>query len=85
MNPDLIGWLGAACLALCGLPQAWASIRQGHSHGITWGMLVLWGVGEVLTLAYVFPMMDLPLIANYAANTVLVGIIVYYKWRPRCQ
>lgn len=43
----------------------------------------MWGAGEVLTLVYVFPKMELPLMFNYAANIVFISIITYYKVRPR--
>lgn len=43
----------------------------------------MWGFGEVLTLAYVFPKMELPLIFNYSANIVFLLVIGYYKVFPR--
>ncbi len=69
-------------LAFCGLPQAVSSYRHKSSHGITWGLLVMWGIGEVLTLAYVLPKMELPLVFNYAANIVFLCVIGYYKFFP---
>lgn len=78
---ETVGWLGATLLAFCGLPQAVESWRKKSSHGITWGLLVMWGLGEVLTLAYVLPKMDMPLLFNYSANTVFLSVIIYYKLR----
>lgn len=78
-----IGWLGSLMLAVCCLPQAWQSYRTGHSTGISAWMIGLWGAGEVLTLAYVVPRWDWPLILNYGVNIVAIGVIGYYKWRPQ--
>lgn len=80
---ELVGWVGSLLLAFCGLPQALDSWRKGSSSGVTWGLLLMWGFGEVLTLAYVFPKMELPLIFNYTANIVFLLVIAHYKVFPR--
>lgn len=78
-----IGWLGSFLLAVCAFPQAWASWRQGHSNGLTWSLLILWGGGEVFTLSYVMARGDAPLILNYACNFASLAVIAFYKARPR--
>ena len=77
-----IGWLGSICLALCGFPQAWMSIKNGNSDGVSPWLLWLWGGGEILTLLYVIGKLDAPLIFNYACNLISVGIIAFYKLKP---
>jgi PQ loop repeat len=32
---EILGWLGSICLAICGVPQAWLSYKDKHSHGIS--------------------------------------------------
>jgi uncharacterized protein with PQ loop repeat len=77
---ELIGTIGAIMLALCGLPQAIASIKQGHSDGISTSFIALWLVGEILLIIYVGATNpDFILMANYAFNIVPVGIIAFYK------
>lgn len=78
----VLGWLGSICLALCGVPQAIMSYKDRHSHGISWGFLVLWAFGELFALAYVYDKLDLPLLLNYAVNILIVGVILYFKVRP---
>lgn len=81
---ELIGWIGSIAFAICALPQAYQSYKDGHSNGVTWGLIVLWWIGEWCSLIYVIPMMKWPLIANYVGNIVFVGIITYYKiWKRR--
>jgi uncharacterized protein with PQ loop repeat len=84
MTTEAIGWLGAVLLAFCGLPQAVQSWRTGSSAGVSWGFIAMWGIGEVLTLAYVFPMSEWPLVFNYTANIAFVSVIAFYKWQGRC-
>lgn len=76
-----IGWLGGIMFALCGLPQAITSIKQGHSRGISSWFLFLWLSGEILMQIYVIGKhgMDLPLLVNYWFNTILILIIIKYK------
>jgi len=78
---EKIGWLGAILFALCGLPQAIQSIQDGHSNGISWVFLLMWLVGELLTLYYVWKKDSklLPLLFNYVLNIIFVGIILFYK------
>ena len=82
---EIIGWTGSALFALCGLPQAVQSTREGHSHGLSWLFLLMWFWGEIFTLCYVWPKMDYPLLANYFVNRVFVVIILFYKIFPRAK
>jgi len=82
---EIIGWTGSALFALCGLPQAVQSTREGHSHGLSWLFLLMWFWGEIFTLCYVWPKMDYPLLANYFVNLVFVVIILFYKIFPRAK
>lgn len=79
---SILGWLGSVCLAICGIPQAIQSYRDKHSHGISWGFLLLWTFGEIFALAYVYDKLDLPLLVNYGSNILIVGIMLYYKIYP---
>jgi uncharacterized protein with PQ loop repeat len=78
----VVGWIGAILLAFCGLPQAIHSWRTGSSAGVTWGLISMWGLGEVFTIVYVFPKMDWPLLFNYAANIVFISVIMWFKVFP---
>lgn len=73
-----IGWIGSIFLAICGLPQAYVSWKQGNSKGISGGFLILWGLGELLTLLYILHKMDAPLILNYVINMVSLSVIIFY-------
>ena len=84
---DISGWVGAICLACCAVPQAILSVRQGHSDGISKGLLWLWSLGEIFTLIYLlaqpYDNWNWPLVVNYSANIVFIGIVVWYKIFPK--
>lgn len=80
---EFFGWLGAFCFAICGIPQAYKSYKDGHSDGISSGLLTLWIVGEISMVIYIIPKMDAPLLLNYFGNILSVGTIIYFKVRPR--
>ena len=80
---EYIGWIGGILLAFCGLPQAIESYKTGKSDGLTWGFLIMWGVGELFTIVYIIPKWHWPLIFNYTANIIFISIIAYYKINPR--
>lgn len=79
----MIGWIGAILLSFCALPQVIKCYKQGHGEGLSHGLIIMWGVGEVLLFVYVFPTGDIPLIINYGLNAVYVSIIARYKYFPR--
>ena len=79
---ETIGWIGSILLAFCGLPQAIKCFRTKSSAGIDPGFIMMWLAGELFTLAYVLPKLDWPLLFNYGANILFIGVIVYYKVKP---
>lgn len=82
---ELIGYIGSISLAICGLPQCIMSIKQGHSNGISLGFLLLWTIGEILTLVYILPKLDIPLLLNYSANIIFLTVIWKYRLFPRIK
>lgn len=74
-----IGWIGAALLALCAVPQAAHSLITGEAEDLNWLFLSMWGWGEVLLLWYILPTKDWPLIVNYIFNIICILIIVGVK------
>lgn len=80
---ELIGWIGSILFAACGIPQAYESFKKGHSNGLTWAFLLMWLGGEILTLAYIIPKMDWPLLFNYINNLICLLVILRYKIKPR--
>lgn len=75
---DLIGWVGGICLALCAVPEVIKTLKNGQCS-VGWGMLLLWGVGEVLVLVSIFHLDIGFLIFNYLINIICIGILMYYK------
>ena len=75
-------WIGAAMLALCGLPQALKTLKSKQAYDVSWLFLLLWGGGELFMLIDRIPKKDYALIANYLLNLVFIGIILRYKISP---
>ena len=82
---DFAGWIGAVCFAVCGMPQALQSIKQGHSRGLNNIFLACWFFGEIFTIIYVWPKSDFPLLVNYFVNLLFLVIMGYYKFFERVQ
>jgi hypothetical protein len=81
LSSNVIGWLSSLCLTLCGLPLAWEALRTGHVRGIHSYFILLWTVGELLGIVYVWG--DKPLMLNYGFNLAVCIILCWYNWRPR--
>jgi hypothetical protein len=83
---DIFGLVGTICFLIGGLPQAYKSLKEGHSHGIALPTALLWCVGEVALLAYVlgkYWLSDWFLLSNYVVNNITCAIILWYKLFPR--
>lgn len=80
---ETIGWIGAMLFAICGLPQAIQCAKDGHARGLNWFFLLAWLGGEILTIIYVWPKADMPLLANYMVNLVFLSVMLRYKIKER--
>ena len=78
---EIIGWIGSMMFAFCALPQCIMVCKQKHADGLSWGFLSMWAIGEVLCFIYVAmqPMMQIPLLANYVINFMMLEAIIWYK------
>jgi len=78
---EAVGWTGGALLALCGIPQAYKSYKQGSSIGISSLFIWAWFLGEVFTFIYILPIGSGALYLNYAVNVVATAVILFYHLR----
>lgn len=78
---ELLGYIGALMFAFCGLPQLIHTVRTGDASGISWGLLVLWLGGEILTLLYVSlkDSAHVPLVLNYVLNIIMLLALIWIK------
>ena len=75
---ETIGFIGSILLGVCGIPEVVRTIKDNKCH-LGWNFLLLWFGGELFMLTYIIPMKDLPLLLNYVFNTLLVGVMLFYK------
>ena len=50
---EIIGWFGGILLALCGLPEAYRTIKN-KTCSVGWGFLIMWIAGEVCLFVFEF-------------------------------
>jgi uncharacterized protein with PQ loop repeat len=82
---EVFGWISAISFAVCGIPQAVKCYRDGHSEGISHGLLILWMLGEVTGIGYAISLTSFPLFVNYLFNGIFVSIMLRYKYWPRSE
>ena len=80
---QLFGWISSIAFGICAIPQAMMSYKDGHSNGMSNGLLTLWMIGETTGLMYAVGLNELPLMLNYGANALFVGVVMHYKFFPR--
>jgi uncharacterized protein with PQ loop repeat len=81
---ELIGWIGAAGFALCGVPQAYHSVKTGKAGDINWLFITLWLIGELATIFYIgMTTRDPILLVNYTCNLLCLLVIIKVKLNER--
>lgn len=85
MSVEILGWIGAACFSLCGLPQLILTVKAGNADGVSLGFLVLWITGEASMGSFMLltGAMQPQLAVNYIVNIVGILLILKYKVFPR--
>jgi uncharacterized protein with PQ loop repeat len=82
---EICGWLGAFFLSVCGVPQAIKTFYTKRANDLSWLFILSWGVGEVLICTYILhdnytsQSWQLPLIANYVFNILVIFYLFYAK------
>lgn len=76
----VIGWFSSLLLAFCGAPQAWQCYEQGHANGVSLPFLLMWLLGEIGCLVYVWSdhRLAVPLLVNYVLNIFFISVILYF-------
>lgn len=82
---DSVGYVGAFLLAICAFPQMVMCAVKGHARGLSHGFLLSWYFGEIFMLYYCIKTVGTngPLFYNYFANTIMLSVIVRYKYWER--
>lgn len=79
---EAVGWFGVFLFSVCPIPQVIECWRNRSARDVSWAFLIMWQLGEILTLIYTSGQEKilLPLIVNYVFNIILISIILYWKW-----
>lgn len=82
---EIIGWVGTVFLMLCIFPQAIKTYKEGHAKGMSAYFIALWVMGSLLTLGYLLALHPsaIPVIMARVLNFLPLGVIVYFKLKPR--
>lgn len=86
MSIEWLGHFGAFLLVVCGVPQLFKTVVSKDVAGVSPTMLVCWAAGCASMGLYVlFTTAQIPLLINYAFNTVVVSLIAifYFLYRKK--
>lgn len=77
---ELLGWISAISLSLCGIPQAWRAYKTKTVEGLSDWFIISWSLGEILGVIYVISIGSWPLIVNYFVNLIACIVLVKYRY-----
>ncbi len=75
---ELLGWISATLLAVCGIFQMVETIDLGSVQGLSSWFIVTWFLGEIFGLYYVCKKKQYPLIVNYLLNLLATSVLLWY-------
>lgn len=81
LTRENVGYISTLCLGLCSFPLFWKTIRQRHCKNYPALFIVLWFVGDLTGLYYIYPLGEVPLYLNYGVNTIMAGTMLIFKIR----
>lgn len=76
---ELIGIIGSVAFATCAIPQVVECYRKRSAEGLSWMFLILWAIGELFTIIYIWPKQDWILLGNYFFNSLCLLVMIYFK------
>jgi MtN3 and saliva related transmembrane protein len=83
MSIEVLGYIGGLCFAFSALPQTIKTLRTGKADDLSWGLLLMWLVGEIAMIIYErVAIHSLPLFLNYSLNLCFLLPILYVKAKP---
>lgn len=86
MMIDFLGWFGAICLSICGLPQLVKTLRTRSVRDLSPLFLGVWLLGEVGYVSYVAARAPMPaLLFNCICSGVIAGALFGCYWLFRRQ
>jgi len=83
MTAEAWGYASALFFALCVIPQALKSYRDGHSEGISGTFIILLMVALITGMIYAAPRDVISMLLSYISNFTGYMVIAYYKAFPR--
>ena len=76
---DILGWASTICFSLCALPEV-IHARKHNRVGLTWGLLILWLVGELCIIVPIAIENPIPyLLVNYGINIAFLIYLIKVK------
>lgn len=79
----LLGFAAGTLTTLSFIPQVHKAWRTKSCNDLSWTMLMVFGGGVSLWLIYGLSLRDFPIIAANAVTLVLIGWLLYLKWKYR--
>jgi uncharacterized protein with PQ loop repeat len=76
---DAIGIIGSIAFATCAIPQVVECYRKKSAEGLSWMFLILWAIGEIFTIVYIWPNQDWILLSNYLFNSLCLSVMLFFK------
>lgn len=81
----ITAWISNLAFTVSAIPQLYRTIKNGNANGLSIGFLILWLIGECLSLPSVLQQCMIPFILSYAINAIIVSIILGYKIRDKMR
>ncbi len=80
---DALGLMAGTLTTVSFVPQVWRIWKTKSARDISWGMFIIFALGNVLWFGYGVTLNAMPILVSSGVTLALAVIIMLMKWKYR--
>jgi MtN3 and saliva related transmembrane protein len=78
---DMLGLIAGTLTTISFVPQVWRIWTTRSANDISWGMFIIFALGNIMWFSYGWTMMAMPILISSGVTLVLAVAIMVMKWK----
>ncbi len=78
---DTLGLIAGTLTTISFVPQVWRIWTTRSANDISWGMFIIFALGNIMWFSYGWTMMAMPILISSGVTLVLAVAIMAMKWK----
>jgi MtN3 and saliva related transmembrane protein len=78
---DMLGLIAGTLTTISFVPQVWRIWSTRSAKDISWGMFIIFALGNIMWFSYGWSMMAMPILISLGVTLMLAVAIMVMKWK----